>query len=121
MAASAEGDVSLGSYKIPALTGKENYHSWKTNIKDILKDLKLVLHIEKLLDDLIKVDTTNEEKIWENNQKAVFHMWVHCSPYVQTYVESAKTAKDVWDTLRNEYEVTGIITQIYLHCQFYMV
>jgi len=121
MASSPEGETSLGSYKIPALTGQDNYHSWKTNIKDILKDLKLIPHIENSLNDLIEANKGNEEKTQENNQKAIFHMHVHCSPHVQTDIESTKTAKEVWDTLKHEYEVMGIITQIYLCWKFYTV
>ena len=48
-------------------------------------------------------------------------MHVCCSPHVQMDVESAKTAKEVWDILQHEYKVTGIITQIYLHWKFYTV
>jgi hypothetical protein len=113
MASSAD-DVSLGGYKIPALTGKENYRTWRINMKDTLRVLDLLPHIEKSLDDLIAANQSDEAKIRKTDSKAIFQMRVRCDPFVQTFIESVDTAKEIWDTLRNEYEDSRSIACIYL-------
>jgi len=114
MASSKDDGISLGGYKIPALTSKENYRSWKSNVKDILEDMDLLPHIEKSLDDLIAAKQSNKEKIRKSNKKATMNMHIQCNQYVQTFIESVCDAKEAWEILRNEYEDSGSITCIYL-------
>ena len=121
MASSKDDGISLGGYKIPALTGKENYRSWKSNVKDILEDMDLLPHIEKSLDDLIAAKQSDEEKIRKSNKKATMNMRIRCDQYVQTFIESVCDAKEAWEILRNEYEDSGSITRIYLRRQFYSI
>ena len=104
MASSKDDGISLGGYKIPALTGKDNYRSWKSNLKDILEDMDLLQHIEKSLDDLIPADKSNEATIRKSNKKAIMNMRIRCDQYVQTFIESVGDAKEAWDILQNEYE-----------------
>ena len=118
MASSAD-DVSLGGYKIPALTSKENYRSWRINMKDTLRVLDLLPYIEKSLNDLIAANQSDEAKIRKADSKALFQMRVQCDPFVQTFIESVDTAKEIWDTLWNECEDSGSIAHIYLQQQNY--
>jgi hypothetical protein len=114
MASSKDHGISLSGYKIPALTGKENYCSWKSNVKDILEDMDLLPHIEKLLDDLIAANESNKEKIKKSNKKAIMNMCIQCNQYVQTFIELVHDAKEAWDILWNEYEDSRSIACIYL-------
>src|SRR5258708_34954901 len=92
---------SLGSYRIPELDGHNSYQTWKINMMDILHHAKLFKYVEMYL----PADAKDDVK--EADREALSQIRLCTSPYIKTFIAMAETAKDAWDTLKQEFEVTG--------------
>ena len=60
---STVGDtVMSGGFRVPSLTRKDNYKTWKINMVDILSDMDILDHIEKKPKELHAADATTAIK-----------------------------------------------------------
>lgn len=79
---------------MPKLQGRENYQEWSFAMKTFL--------LLKGLSKYIK-EETNEDVTVSGKVKARIKLSIDPS----LYVKKAKTAKEVWNTLKQLYEETG--------------
>lgn len=87
---------------VPKLQGRENYEEWSFAMENFL-----------ILEGLSKcIDGTEPDSVQIAKAKAKIVLSLDCSLYV--HVKEAKTAKEIWDTLKNLYENQGFTRKISL-------
>ena len=74
---------------------------------DILHHAKLFKYVETYLLANVKDD------VKEADREALSQIQLHTSPYVKTFI-ATETAKDAWDTLKQEFEVTGATSWVFV-------
>ena len=79
---------------------------------DILHHAKLFKYVETYLLANVKDD------VKEADREALSQIQLHTSPYVKTFI-ATETAKDAWDTLKWEFEVTRATSQVFLLRELY--
>src|SRR5260370_5203241 len=117
---STVGDtVASGGFRVPSLTGKDNYKTWKINMVDILSDMDLLNHIEKKPEELHAADAAAaiKTKILKMDQKTLGQIRLRCTPFAGVYIEDSILAKekDAWETLQSEFQDSGALF-LYINC-----
>lgn len=88
---------------IPKLQGRENYQEWSFAMENFL--------LLEGLNTCIKEDTTANATV---SEKAKARIVLSIDPSLYVHVKEAKTAKEVWDRLKQLYEDTGFSRKISL-------
>ena len=103
--------------RIPHLSGKDNYGQWKVNMTDILCGSDLLQYIESdyTLPPTEPAKTTAEKA----DRKALSQIRLRTSAFAHTFVSGAMTAREAWDILQREFEVTGATSCIFLRRELY--
>lgn len=87
---------------IQKLNGRDNYKTWQFGMKAFLE-------LEGLWSCVDGSDTTNPiEERRRRDLKARANIILMLEPCNYVYVQSAKTSKDVWNSLRIKYEDTTV-------------
>jgi len=109
MLTTTEDTVTSGGFRIPCLTRKENYKTWRVNMVDILSEGDLLRHIEQTPEELYLADATEEAKakIRKHDQRALSQIRLQCNGFTSVFVEDEVLAKDAWVTLQTEFEESG--------------
>src|SRR5258708_13829856 len=119
---SADGETTSSSgYRIPSLTGQDNYKTWRIQMHAILFESNLNGYIEKTLTEQLN-DTTNEkeqQKHKKHDQRALGQMQMCCSAWALTFIENAAMAREAWETLRKNFQATSISSKIFIKKEFY--
>lgn len=88
---------------IPKLQGRENYQEWSFAMENFL--------LLEGINTCIKEDTTANATV---SEKAKARIVLSIDPSLYVHVKEAKTAKEVWDRLKQLYEDTGFSRKISL-------
>lgn len=111
-------ETTSGSYRIESLKGTENWLSFQVQMLDILSDTG---HLEY-------VDGTNKRPISDENKKlawdkadrkALVMIRLRVSPSVITYIMSAKTSKEAWDSLSSVFTIKGALAEVLTRKKFF--
>lgn len=103
-------ETSGGFYRIDPLKGPENWLSFQVQIQDILTDMGYMEY----------VDGTNPRPSdksllpdWEKkDRKALVIIRLRVSPSIITYIMSATSSKEAWDTLKAVFSTQGALAKI---------
>ncbi|KAJ3003061.1 hypothetical protein NUW54_g5503 [Trametes sanguinea] len=99
-------DDSSSSYRIEPLTG-DNYHTWRTQMTDILAELELWEYVTGAIK---QPSDTNLQAAWrKKDAKALRAIRLRVAKDALVYVQDAKTSKEAWDTLAETFQETGPI------------
>ena len=85
---------------IEKLKGRENYDTWKLSVKTLLE-------YEGLWNCVIDVDTNAN-----NNTKARTKIILLIEPINYIHVQSATTAKEVWENLEKVFQDSGLTRKV---------
>jgi hypothetical protein len=107
--ASSGSKGSLSSVFRIDLLNSDNYQPWKVKITDILTSLRLQDH---LIEGSPKTGDGSEAKWKRKDLQILSHIWLHIADSVLVYISGATTAKEAWDTLRQTYQLKGVISQV---------
>src|SRR5260370_1901091 len=117
---STVGDTIMsGGFRVPSLTGKDNYKTWKINMVNILSDMDLLDHIEKKPDELHAADATAavKAKFVKLDQKTLGQIRLQCTPFAGVYIENSVLVKEAWETLHTEFQDSGASSRFIFRCQ----
>ncbi|CDO72946.1 hypothetical protein BN946_scf185002.g131 [Trametes cinnabarina] len=99
-------DDSSSSYRIEPLTA-DNYHTWRTQMTDILAELELWENVTGAIE---QPSDTNLQAAWrKKDAKALRAIRLRVAKDALVYVQDAKTSKEAWDTLAETFQETGPI------------
>src|SRR5258708_3982087 len=119
---SADGETtSSGGYRIPSLTGQDNYKTWRIQMRSVLFESDLVGYIEKPLTEHLNATTDEKEqqKHKKHDQRALGQMQMRCSAWALTFIENAATAREAWETFRKNFQATSVSSKIFIKKEFY--
>ena len=105
--------ASTNAYRIDPLVGEENWGIWNVQMLDILYDMGLANHVtsEKPVKSPDAKDSTPDT--WDSDdRKALTAIRLRVDKAMFSYVMSAKTAKNAWDSLEGAFKLKGPIATI---------
>ena len=113
-------------YKIEALTGAENWPTWKVCLSDILVDADLWDYVsgEKKCPQAPSNSAKPEEKAtieaeissWKTkDRKALTAIRLRVADKILIYVKAAQTSHDAWKKLETMYEAQGVLAIVQAH------
>ena len=103
--------LNSSSYRIPPLSGPENYLTWRIQITDILYELGLYDYVSGTKEKPKRGDTTE----WDSaDRRALTTIRLRISNNMMMHVLSAETSKQAFDALANVFATEGSIARITL-------
>lgn len=103
--------LTSSSYRIPPLTGPENYLTWRIQISDILHELGLWDYVSGTNDKPKRGDSSD----WQiKDRRALTTIRLRVSNDMMFHILSAETSKQAFDALANVFASEGSIARITL-------
>src|SRR6266478_5300949 len=97
---SSTNDINSSGYWCASLTGEDNYKSWRLQMHASLFESDLTDFIDKPLSDIITAaDKKEEPKLRKQDRCALRQIIMQYMPWILTFIETAPTAQDAWETL----------------------
>lgn len=113
---STTDNSTSGSYRIEPLRGAENWLSFQVQIQDVLTDTGYIDHIDG---SNKRPNDKSAQADWDKaDRKALTIIRLRVSPSIITYIMSAKTSKEAWDTLKGVYSSQGALAKILARRKF---
>lgn len=91
---------------IVKLKGRENYVEWKFSVQAFLQ----LEGIWDVVDDTIKPEDESKRAEWDVKAKSRLILLVEPINFV--HIQSAKTAKEVWDNLKRAFDDSGLLRRV---------
>ncbi|KAK9731497.1 protein of unknown function (DUF4219) [Popillia japonica] len=88
---------------IEKLSGRENYNNWAFAMQAYLEH-------EDLWSCIVDIPDTPEQLKWDAKAKSKIIMMVHTANFV--HITSGKTAKEVWEKLRETFQDYGLCRKV---------
>src|SRR6266478_5740390 len=112
---SSTDDINSGGYRFASLTGEDNYKSWRLQMRASLFESDLTDFIDKPLSDIINAaDKKEEPKLRKQDRRALGQIIMRCMPWILTFIETAPTARDAWETLRKRFQPSSTSAKIFI-------
>lgn len=91
---------------IQKLKGRENYESWKFAVRAFLEIENLWGYIDGTSEE------TDDKKNKQNDIVAKAKLILLVEPINYAHIQDAKTAKEVWDKLKNAFDDSGLLRRV---------
>ena len=111
-------DTTSGSYRIEPLKGTENWLSFQVQMLDILSDTGHINYVDGTNKRPISDD--DQKLAWDKaDRKALVMIRLRVAPSVITYIMSAKTSKEAWDSLTSVFTTKGALAEVLTRKKFF--